>query len=152
MDNTMSERQTKLEAARLARAAHVQAWRHSKLTQDAYCAANKINATTFSGWIASAGKNLKLPPRAAVSGVLSTLTAVPVVVRDGRRTKFTHTTNTLDTAEVRDNKSAATQGPEIQIKLTAHNTGWQLDIAGVNDPRWLAALVGALGARNTQRL
>ena len=49
----MSDLSNKLRAAREQRTRHLQAWRASGVTQAAYCRAQGLNATTFSGWLSS---------------------------------------------------------------------------------------------------
>ena len=51
---------------------HVSIWRASELTQAAYCRQNKLNATTFNGWI---NRGRKAPSST------TQLTTVPVVIQ-----------------------------------------------------------------------
>jgi hypothetical protein len=122
----------KLQAARLARAAHVAAWRESGLTQAAYCATNDLNAATFSGWIGSQRKPLEVVKTKAASAkpnstpnrtITPKLNAVPIVVRGIERAD-PHTT---------------IAPPAITLRCVAAR--WQLDISAATDPRWVGALL-----------
>jgi hypothetical protein len=70
------EQAQKLEQARQARAAHVTAWRASGQTQAAYCSANRLNATTFSGWLNALKPQPQPQPRASQPIPASPLNAI----------------------------------------------------------------------------
>jgi hypothetical protein len=124
----------KLQAARLARAAHVVAWRESGLTQAAYCATHDLNATTFSGWIGSQRKRV-VETTATSSKPNSTVTpelnAVPIVVRGIERAD-PHT---------------IIAPPAITLRCVSAR--WQLDISTATDPRWVGALLREMSVPGT---
>ncbi len=154
----MNERQVRLEAARMARAAHVVAWRESGLTQAAYCANHQLNATTFSGWIGSkrvpqTGDTKKWGPTSAPAepNTLNALNAIPIVVRraanevkadqrrhEGEREPVTSIASKASSA------SGATGLPVLTLRCTRER--WQLEISAATDPRWVGALLRQMSA------
>ena len=153
------------------RAGHILAWRETDQTQAAYCAVHGINATTFSGWLASERRGGALAFGVGTADTASSLIqqvlpsqpreqALPTQSPAAARTLTAVAVNLPTAALMSAARSACLKSatspaaltastvssapiPTPGIELTA-GTRWRIGLTEAVSPRWIAGLLRAL--------
>ena len=145
----MNGYQEKLARARRARTEHVESWRSSGLSQAAYCAAHRINTTTFNGWVA-AGRNLRQgiatdATKTGASASASASAAVPLLARTEGRAPSTLreiAVRTLTAVPVKLKGETLVSQPKQRMEITIKGAGgWCIELSTEISARWLGAVL-----------
>lgn len=141
------------------RSDHIAGWREAGWTQAAYCAQHGINATTFSGWLATERRVGALASRALTDDTAltpvqppqppqppsapRTLTAVAVKLPTAPLMSTVRSVRLNPCANSTASAASSSPARAHAIELTAA-TRWRIGLSDAVSPRWLAGLLRAL--------